>query len=1008
MIGFKRSSLALLTMSLLLLTAIPAVAQEQTAGMQGTVADASGAALPGVTVEATSDKGQRFSTVTDGEGRYRFPSLPPGVYVVKGTLSGMNPTEATNVRLSLGTVPKIDLEMKMEAVTEQITVTADTPLVDVTSSATAVAISSETFEKLPKGRDFSTVITQAASANFETKQGAGGSGGISIDGASGSENVYVVDGVNTTDARMGTQGKLVITDFVEEVQVKSAGYQAEFGGAIGGVINVVTKTGTNDVRGTLGLNYTDNEWNGDRRPALQLNSAGTPEFFTYPKDDETIVEPSLALGGPILRDRLWFFGAYSPSMRDTDRVRFGTTDSYNQEFTRQNWAATINGSLGARFLFKFSGNNSGFEQDGVLPSVDGRTGASPNESFERENWAYSGYADFIASPQWYFSVRSGRYYDNQSQGGVPDDPRIIFSGGSPCAVVGQSSPLCKAQGFTSTPVNRAITEDSFQRDNFDADVSWFPTFAGTHRFKGGVQFTNLKNVVNSGSQNYEVRSYWNGADPFAGAQGTYGNAGVFVFKTLGEVESKNTGFYVQDSWTTMNDRLTINLGARTEQEKVPSYADPALGLREYAIEFDYQDKLAPRIGFAYDLFGNGRTKVFGSWGKYYDITKLEMPRGSFGGDKWIWFDFKIEDPDWTKWQCSNVTTSQATVPTCTGGLVYAGRSTDLRHPSLDLIEPDLKPMESVELTLGGQRELSNQLALGIRYVNKHLVRTIEDVGVLVTDSEGNAQEEYFIANPGEGIAAKILAPSCPTCPALPKAKRDYQAFELELTKRFGNSWGAHASYVYSELEGNYGGLTSSDENGRNSPNVNRYFDNLFNSFDANGNAVEGKLATDRPHVFKAQVTYQAPWGSAFGLNQYIGSGTPISTEFTYYGVPFFAYGRGDMGRTPTLRRTDLAIQHEFRLAGRYGLEIGVNVLNLLDEDTAVNINNTFSTRNVAVNLDGTPILDDATFFNGFDPQRFMVGKDSNNVDRDFRNKLYGQENQFQDPREIRLFAKFRF
>ena len=1001
----KRSFFALVAALLLVVTAIPVVAQEQTSSIEGLIVDGSGAALPGVTVEAVSSKGQKYTAQTDSSGKYRFPSIPPGQYTITATLAGMEPAQVKNVNAGLGQTPNVDLTLRIGAVTEQITVTAEAPLVDATSSATATSISSEQFEKLPKGRDFSTVVTQAASANFETKQGAAGTGGISIDGASGSENVFVVDGVNTTNPQTGVQGKIVITDFVEEVQVKSAGYQAEFGGAIGGVINVVTKTGTNDFRGTIGAQLTDSSWGGDRRPELETNPNDATDFVysQYPTDDETILEPTVSLGGPILRDRLWFFGAYAPSMRDTTRtVDFrpgvaGVDGDYDQEFTRQNWAATLNGSLGSKFLFKFSGNNSGYEQENTLPLIHGRSAAPrPGETLERENWAYSGYADFIATPQWYFSARGGRYYDNLSQGGIPTDPMIWFAGGSPSIIPGIDPGLIQPVNFRTVASNSAITEDSYQRDNFDADVSWFPTFAGTHRFKAGIQLTNLKNNVDSGNQNYVVRTYWDGGDPFPGDQGTYGNAGVYVFKTFGQVESENTGFFVQDSWTTMNDRLTINIGVRTEQEKVPSYADPALGLRQYAIEFDYGDKLAPRFGFAYDLFGTGRSKVFGSYGKYYDITKMEMPRGSFGGDKWKWFDFKIEDPNWKNWQCSNVTTDQSVIPTCTGGLVYAGRSVDLRAPSLDLIEPDLKPMESEEFTLGAQHELTNQIALGFRYVNKHLVRTIEDVGVLVTDDAGNAHEEYFIANPGEGVASRILAPTCPTCPALPKAKRDYQAFELEATKRFGNRWGAHASYVYSELEGNYGGLASSDENGRNSPNVNRYFDNLFNSFDANGDAVEGKLATDRPHVFKAQVTYSAPWGTGFGLNQYIGSGTPLSTQFYYYGVPFFAYGRGDMGRTPTLKRTDLAVMHEFRLAGRYGFEVGVNILNLFDHDTAVDFANDYSTRNVAL---GTGI-DDATFFNGFDPTEGLVETNLN--------PLYGQARQFQDPREVRIFAKFRF
>lgn len=1006
----KRRFLSISVIVLLLLSAMPLIAQEQTSSIEGTVTDASGAALPGVSIEAVNARGQRFSAQTDGSGKYRFPSIPPGNYTVTGTLAGLDPASVRNVNAALGATPKADLTLRIGAVSEQITVTAEAPLVDPTSSATTTSITSDTFDKLPKGRDFSTVITQAASANFETKQGAAGSGGISIDGASGSENVYVVDGVNTTNPQTGTQGKIVITDFIEEVQVKSAGYQAEFGGAVGGVINVVTKTGTNDFRGTVGAQMVDSSWGGDRRPVLETDPANAQSFryAQYGNDDETVVDPTFALGGPVLRDHLWFFAAYAPSMRETDRtVNFtnGTTDTFSQEFTRQNWAATLNGSLGSKFLFKFSGNNSGYEQTNLLPGIDGR-GSSARTAYdgqllERENWSYSGYGDFIATPEWYFSARGGRYYDNLSQGGIPTDPFVWFAGGSPSLYPGVDPGLIQSAGFRSpVSANSAITEDSYQRDNFDADVSWFPTFAGTHRFKAGVQLTNLKNNVDSGNQNYLIRAYWDKADPFAGTNvGTFGNAGVYVFKTFGKVESENTGLFLQDSWTTMNDRLTLNMGVRTEQEKVPSYADPSLGLREYAIEFDYQDKLAPRFGFAYDLFGTGRSKVFGSYGKYYDITKMEMPRGSFGGDKWIWFDFKIEDPNWKNWQCQNVGTSQGTIPTCTGGLVY-NTSVDLRHPSLDLIEPDLKPMESREFTLGGQHELTNQFALGVRYVNKQLVRTIEDVGVLVTDASGAAHEEYFIANPGFGVAATILAPTCPTCPALPKAKRDYQAFELEATKRFGNSWGAHASYVYSELEGNYGGLASSDENGRNSPNVNRYFDNLFNSFDSNGDAVYGKLATDRPHVFKAQVIYSAPWGTGIGVNQYIGSGTPIQTEFTYAGVPFFANGRGDMGRTPTLKRTDLQINHEFRLSGRYGFEVGVNVLNVFDHDTAVNINNSYSTRNIATANGSVPGITDASFFNGFDPYALIPAAS--------RNPLYGQANQFQDPREVRLFAKFRF
>ncbi|HVS32612.1 MAG TPA: TonB-dependent receptor [Thermoanaerobaculia bacterium] len=989
---------------LVLIGSLPVMAQEQTASIQGTVTDQSGAALPGVTVEAVSNKGLRLTSQTDSSGTYRFPAVPPATYTVTATLAGLEPGVVRNMDVRVGATPRADVTLRVAALAEAVTVTADAPLVDVTSSATTIELSSEQFERLPKGRDFSTVITQAASANFETKQGAFGTGGISIDGASGSENVYVVDGVNTTNPQTGVQGKIVVTDFVDVIQVKSAGYQAEFGGAIGGVINVITKTGTNDFRGSLGGQLVNDSWGGSARPTLQVSAANARvhEYVTYDKDDQTVIEPTITLGGPIMRDRVWFFGAYSPSTRDTDRtVTFldGTTQTINQEFVRQNWAGALSGNIGSKLLFKVSGNNSGFEQTNILPGVNGRGNSNPatyeGQSLDRENWTYSGYADFIASPEWYFSARGGRYFDEVSQGGIPSDPYVWFASGSPSVFPGVDPAIVRPSGFRTLASNSAITADSYTRDNLDFDATWFPTFGGTHQIKGGIQIANLKNNVDSGFQNHVFRTYWDQPGPFGTQQnrGTFGMVGVYVFKTFGAVKSENTGLFIQDSWTMMNDRLTLNLGLRAEEEKVPSYADPSLGLPKHAIQFDYGDKLAPRLGFAYDVFGTGRTKAFGSWGRYYDVTKMEMPRGSFGADKWIWFNFAIENPDWTKWSCSNVGTSASQVPTCTGGLQYVN-NVNLRAVNFDLIEPNLKPMESVEFTLGAQHELTRSIALGFRYVNKSLVRTIEDVGVLVQGDDGSASEEYFTANPGFGVASRILAPTCPSCPALPKAERDYQAFELEVTKRFSGNWGAHASYVYSSLEGNYGGLASSDENGRNSPNVNRYFDNLFNSFDAQGNSVVGKLATDRPHVFKAQVTYALQWGTALGLNQYVGSGTPNSTQFFYHGVPFFAYGRGDMGRTPTLKRTDLSVQHGFNVRGRYGLQVGVNVLNVFDSDSAVNVENNFSTTSVNVT--------DESFFQGFDPLANIGSIESN------KNPLYGQAVQFQDPREVRLFAKFTF
>lgn len=1047
MVFLKRSSLVAFALLFLLAGGIPAFAQEQTAAIEGSVMDTQGAALPGVTVDATNEKGRKYSVQTDSGGRFRFPSIPAGSYTVTAMLSGMEPAGVRNLNVSLGSSPKVDLVMKVGAVTEQITVTADAPLVDITSSAAATSIGAETFDKLPHGRDFATVVTQAASANQSNR-----AGGIMIDGASGAENRYIMDGVDTTNAQTGVQGKTLVTDFVEEVQVKSAGYAAEYAGATGGVINVITKTGTNDLNGSVGAFYNDRAWGGSARPVLQtvINNTRAFEQFEPRKDDFTDFEPNVTLGGPILRDRLWFYAGYEPWIQTTNRTvdflntngTVRTTKSFGEDFQRDNYVGSLSGNLGSKFLYKGTYNSSGFLDEGTLPGVNGRGSETAffgvNTKFD--NWTGSGYADYIASPQWFLSAKGGRYYRNTHQDGVSDGVWYTFQSGSPSAY-GVPPNLDQPQGYQNITTNSATVKDAFTRDNINLDVSFFPQFAGTHRFKAGVQIDNIKNEVLTGYQNYRVVAYWDRQCDFCGGTiGPFGSAAVYAIRTEGNVEQKNMGLFLQDSWTLLNDRLTLNLGVRAEKEQVPAYnfgsGVPTTG--KYAIEFGYGDKVAPRFGFSYDLFGNGRSKIFGSAGTFYDVTKLEMPRGSFGADKWIYWPFALTSADWSQWdKCTNVTNNPTVIPTCPG-MTLQGGGVNLRgtanDPAQPLVDPNLKPMEQRELSLGFQQELNPTMALGFRYVNKNLIRAIEDVGVHVFLPGGSESEEFFIANPGEGVAQKILAASgCSTCPAMPKAKRDYNGYELELTKRFANKWSLHASYLYSTLKGNYSGLANSDEaaatgNARTSPNVNRIFDSLFMLFDQSGkNEVEGVLGGDRPHQAKAQLTYSFAFGTTVGLNEYYSSGTPNTTEMRFQGAPFFAFNRNDLGRTPNITETDLNLQHDLHI-GRFNVTLGAIVLNLFDEKKVTNINPVWSTTSIllrdlsgncadkatnptciiggAVSGAARNVAQAAAFFNGFDAKaqrdkQLSLGAPFNSV-------TYGQPNAYQDPREVRVFAKFVF
>ena len=313
------------------LLAWPAAAQEQRGSIEGVVKDASGAVLPGVTVTVETGTGIKLDTTSDAQGSYRFPSLAPGTYTVSANLAGFGPGKVPDVSVTLGQIKKVDFSLSVAGVTRKRPghrrVAARRR---ASRAARQTNIRAEQVALLPHGRDFTTLVTQAPGANKEAKLG-----GLSIDGASAGENRYIIDGIETTNLQSGLSGKNVIVDFVEEVQVKSSGYTAEYGGATGGVINAITKSGTNAYHGNGAVQLPGQQH--DRRPdarvrCRQRHDTGAPtlrisltdsnkaEYITYPDDSCNRYEPGFALGGPIVKDKVWFFGAYQPALTHDRRA----------------------------------------------------------------------------------------------------------------------------------------------------------------------------------------------------------------------------------------------------------------------------------------------------------------------------------------------------------------------------------------------------------------------------------------------------------------------------------------------------------------------------------------------------------------------------------------------------------------------------------------------------------------------------------------------------------------
>jgi hypothetical protein len=987
---------ARITASLLaiLVLASPLAAQEQRGSIEGIIKDGSGAVLPGATVVAKSASlPAGVSTASDEQGVYRFPGLPPGVYEVTAELQGFNSAKVADVQLSLGQIKKVELTLSIGTLTESVQVSAESPLIDVKQNAAGANLHSEFIAKIPRGRDFTSIVTVAPGANMESKLG-----GISVDGASGAENIYVIDGINTTSIRTGQSAKGLITDFVEEVQVKSSGYNAEFGGSMGGVFNVITKSGTNNFHGDLGFYYSGNDLNGSVRPTLRLNPSNNAisEYVTYPDDDLNRFEPGGTIGGPIAQNKAWFFVGYMPAIQEQQRTApfnaTGTIETKTQKTRTHNFTGNASAQFSQKLRGKFAVNIDNFKRMGLLQNQDGTSNPAAlfNLDQKQPSATYSGQLDFVASDKLYLAARAGYFrYDTQDSENIPNELRWVHSRSS-INFPGVPSNLQRQSGFSNILSNSRVDHDLYTRLGFNFDASYFANFAGQHTFKAGVALDRYANDVFSGEQQPVIQLFW--GDTYLALddtahRGTFGYYHWRQFQTTGEVNSNSLGFYVQDSWT-INNRLTINAGIRTERERVPAFRTD-LGGSEYPIDFSFGEKLAPRLGFAYDVRGDGRSKLYGSWGYFYDLMKLEMPRGAFGGDKWLQSYYTLDTADWTSIGVNgNFPGRFIEVIDFRHTGSQPGDCATPTNPNANCIDPDLDPSRQHEFTVGFDHELGSRTSVGVRYVHKQIDRTIDDVGIIVP----GVGEVFLYANPGFGIAEHTIGTEFP---AQPPATRDYDGVEFRFQRRMTNGLHLSGSYLWSRLYGNFSGLASSDENGRSSPNVNRFFDGIYMSFDQFGNSTLGRLGTDRPHQGKLQAIYDFPFGTSFGLTQYVASGTPISRQVSNFNLPFFYLGRGSEGRTPTFSQTDLYLQHEVRLAGR-AFQVSANILNLFDQDTVTDIFNTELRQSLSI--------PDPVFFQpgGFDTQAFIGSQNRLRDDRFLKNSA------FQGRRAIRLGVKFTF
>jgi len=960
----------------------PAFAQETTASIQGYVKDQSGGVIAGATVEVSSPAliGEK-KLQTDQSGYYRFVNLPPGTYTLVATVAGFRTYKLENITLAAGRLPSIDMTLEVGVATQVVEVSSAAQLVDVTSSKAAVSVTEDIFEHIPKGRSFQSLIQFAPGARGEPLQSndRGRSNGFQIDGASDGDNQYLVEGLDTTEIRNGGTGTNVPIEFLQEVQIKSSGFEAEFGGGAG-VVNVIQKRGSNAWHGSVFIKYITDAANandqcniiaGSVNPAGSLQcgartnpSAPNPsaisrldrplEYYQQKKDRRRILEPGFETGGPLLKDRLWAFVSYLPSFDRVGRTAtftgvnpgprtFTRVDDTHNGLTRLDYRAFDKLRLFGSWQYGYR-RLSGINLPGYGDSLIGQTNpvATTDPASLRPDtgsvnplniFTFGG--DWTPNSKTVVTARYGHFYYNTESRGRPVGIRYLYNQTLCSTVVTTACPsgsatrdtngnpittngaLANPAGFSNMPsINQQVFE-ILQRKQLQTDVAYNVGhfLGGAHNFKGGYGFNRLSDNVLVANRNALVVIDWAQTYSPGSAEGNtncvaltaangscQGTAGFFTIQdgvnVKGNVGSYNHSLYFQDAYTIK--RLTINAGVRLDKEFVPPFSAGANQL-----SFGFSQKVAPRIGAAYDLLGNGKVKVYGSYGKFFDIMKYSLPRGSFGGEYWHNCAYALNGADFT----TILPTSVSPAPSCppsgqapgvapnTGVVGAFIENLDLRknllNPTLPGLDPNIKPMQQHEIVFGMDMAIKPTLGLEVRYARKRLDWAIEDMAL--TDDLG-----FYIGNVGTDfgdVVRRITPPDsgvvgdpghpaeCPTCPRGPKALRRYDGLEFRLTKRPSSRWFGAVTYTYSKLTGNYSGLSSTTITdggfgGRHNPNNDRSFDLPNMSFTAHGQFMDGPLPTDRPHTLKLFGFYTLKWlhqETTIGLSQLAFSGTPRET-----------------------------------------------------------------------------------------------------------------------------------
>lgn len=837
-------------------------------------------ALPGVEVniESLSLMGGKRVTVTNAEGKYRFVALPMGEYSIEARLEGFNTIKKTGIKVTVGKTVSVDFAMQLGKITENIEVTGSA-LIDVKDSQTAVAtLTNELIEHMPNSQTVSAIVNLAP--------------GVTQDSAFGAHDYgvqYQIDGVDVSDPGLGSAYVFIDYGVVEEAQVMGVGAPAEYGGYTGIVFNTITKSGSNNFKGMFDSYIQANSWNAKNSDDPSL---------APPK--EGYYNAHLSMGGPFIKDKLWFFTAAQYLQRRLGITGYPEDSVYDQPrlFFKLTWQPNEDNRFNI-FLHGdlYNGNNRSASAYTTTDAV--RDQKSPEMAF---NGSYL----HVFSDATFFEAKFAGFISYYKL--LPHK--------------GYDLPGHRDLGTQMRTVNWTTYYHSF-RDHFQVNTSLShhaeDFIIGSHDFKFGLEGEYNPNKDEFGYPGGKLYLDYTGY-PGAGPQNQYYMYTYDGYSTPSK--SVRISGFAQDSWE-VSDRLKINPGIRFNLYR---------GMLEKPIGTVFKPKIAlePRVGFTFDIFGDHTTALKAHWGRYCE----NLVTAKFSGlaplpdvNYYLW------GPIYNDWYGGDYGDEWVYVYSANFGAASTTVDPDISMPYMD------------QLTFGIERELFKDLSVGVNYIYR-VTKNFQD-RVLVNgefeqqtyfdDETGKSytvysqtndpsDNRYIITNPKKGGPYDIVGFD---------PKTTYKGLEFMINKKFSNNWTLLASYILSKATGN----VDNQSGGRGFTAVGN--SGMFVDPNNQINAL-GRLTIDPTHMIKIQGSIILPWDINFGFNYSYITGNTYNRTLRVSGLGqgssyILADPAGAKYRYKPKSNLDVRLQKDFRLGSKVKVGVLVDAFNLFNTGTVTEV-----------------------------------------------------------------------